>query len=195
MTAAIRMPPFPLLRWDGYMWSGNIRLRSWAKFMGILKWYLLTVDAEDKAFPTPEQAAAFRHLLDNQASIAEAVARALLEYYPEAREGYYDAFDGDDPDEELPEVVDLAGLKPLIGLTFVHILSVSRDGVAYVGFELGCKWDTEHGAGVLTHCGRVVATGQASESFTGGAARKDAKRAEPLSWPTDVNKSDDPGSG
>jgi hypothetical protein len=77
----------------------------------------------------------------------------------------------------------VAGLKPLVGLTCVHILSVSRDGVAYVGFELGCKWDAEHGAGVMTHRSRVLVTGQASESFVDWCARKDAERAEPGARP------------
>ncbi|MFO0964241.1 MAG: hypothetical protein U0793_01460 [Gemmataceae bacterium] len=176
MDKPIHIPPFPPLKWDGCLWSGEVRLPSWARFMGRMKAYLLAVHAKDKALPTAEQAAAFRDLMENQVAITEAVARALLDYYPEAREGYYDAYDGEDPQEELPEVADVAGLHPLVGLTRIHILSVSRDGAAYVGFELGCKWETEHGAGALTHCGRVVATGQASESFVDGVAKKDAKR-------------------
>jgi hypothetical protein len=167
------------MKWNVSGWWGKVRLPSWAGFMGPMKSYLLAVHAEDKARPTAEQAAAFRHLIENQAAIAEAIALALLDYYPEARELYYDGFDGADPDEELPEAADVAGLKPLVGLTCVHILSVSRDGAAYVGFELGCKWDDEHGAGVMTHRGRVLATGQASESFVEWCARKDAERAEP----------------
>ena len=186
MDEAINIPPFPRLKWDGHQWFGQIRqarLPSWTGFGGSLTQYWLSVHAEDKSLPTPEQAAAFRHLIENEASITEAVARALLDYYPEAREMYYDGFDGDDPEEELPEVSDVPDLQPLVGLCGVHIRSVSREGMAYVGFELGCKWDAEHGAGVLTHRGRVVATGQASESFWGPPPREDAERAEPVAAP------------
>jgi hypothetical protein len=158
-------------------------LPSWAGFGGSIDSYWLAVQAEGKAVPTPEQAAAFRHLLDDEASVTEAVARALLADYPEARAECIDGYDGDsvciaEVEAILPEVLtDVTGLRPLVGLCGVHILSVSRGGVAYVGFEFGCEWDTEHGAGVLTHLGRVVASGQADISFAAWAAREDAGRA------------------
>jgi hypothetical protein len=185
---ATTIPPFPPLKWDKFRWFGQVPsawLPSWAGFGGSLHSYWLSVQAEGKVIPTPEQAAAFRHLLDNEASVTAAVARALLEYYPGARERCIDGYDGvsvwiAQVEAILPEVLtDVAGLRPLVGLCGVHVLSVSRDGVAYVGFELGCEWDTEHGAGVLTHLGRVVATDQADVSFAAWAAREDAGRAEP----------------
>lgn len=192
MDEAINIPPFPPLKWDKFRWSGQVPsawLPSWVGFGGSIDSYRLAVNAEGKALPTPEQAAAFRHLLDNEASVTAAVARALLEYYPVARAECIDAYDGDpvciaQVEAILPEVLtDVAGLRPLVGLTCVHVLSVSRAGVAYVGFELGCEWDTEHGAGVLTHCARVVGTEQADVSFAAWLARKDAERAEPGAAP------------
>ena len=65
-------------------------------------------------------------------------------------------------------------LAPLMGLSGVHVLAVTRDGAAYIGFEFGCVWDGEHGAGVMTHRGQVVATGQADVSFLAWVARRDA---------------------
>lgn len=65
-----------------------------------------------------------------------------------------------------------------MGLTTVHVLSASLDGKAYVGFELGCDWDEEHGAGVLLHGKRVVDVGHASVSFHEGDAGADARRAK-----------------
>jgi hypothetical protein len=50
---------------------------------------------------------------------------------------------------------------------------VAKAGHAYVGLELGCTWDEEHGAGVLLHKGRVVEVGQADTSFDDHAAVKD----------------------
>ena len=46
-----------------------------------------------------------------------------------------------------------------MGLASVHVLDVANAGVAYVGFELGCDWDDEHGAGVMTHKTRIVSFG------------------------------------
>jgi hypothetical protein len=127
------------------------------------------------ALPTPEQAAAFRHLMDNEAAVADAVGRALLDYYPDEREKYHDAYDDGEVDR-LPEISDPAGLRPLIGLSSVHVISVDRDGAACIGFEFGCVWDAEHGAGVMTHLGRVIATGQADCSFVAWIAREGLKK-------------------
>lgn len=116
----------------------------------------------------PEQVAAFQHLMHNEATVAAAVMRALVEYCPG------EAYDGDD--EELMEVSEPADLRTLIGLAGVHVLNVVRDGVACIGFEFGCVWDAEHGAGVMTHRGRVIATGQADCSFVEWIAREGLDR-------------------
>jgi hypothetical protein len=133
------------------------------------------VDAEGKVRPTSEQAAAFRDLLDNEAVVAEAIGRALLEYYPGEREAHLDDYDLEES-EEVPEVTELAGLRPLVGLSCVHVLSVARDGAACIGFEFGCVWDAEHGTGVMTHLGRVIATGQAECSFVAWIAQRGLDR-------------------
>jgi hypothetical protein len=180
--------PFPPLTWNKYSWTGEVRLPSWAGFQSRRGSYAsvsgsgpsdgsarLTVDAERKARPTRKQATAFRHLLDNEASVAEAVGRALLDYYPGERAAYLDAYDLEES-EEVPEVTDLAGLRRLVGLSSVHVLSLARDGAACIGFEFGCVWDGEHGAGVMTHLGRVIATGQADCSFVEWMAREGLDR-------------------
>lgn len=177
MGETLNIPPFPPLTWDEYSWVGEVRFPSWVGFQTRGGAYAsvseeaasdgsarLTVDAEAKARPTSEQVAAYRHLLDNEAAVAQAVGHALLEYYPGQREAYLKGY-GLTASAEVPEVTDLAGLRSLVGLSSVHVLSLARDGVACIGFEFGCAWDEEHGAGVMTHRGRVIAIGQADCSF------------------------------
>jgi hypothetical protein len=172
-------PPFPPLAWDGDSWTAELTLPAWGGFQvrhgddgaaqdvpsadGTAWLSVLPTCGEARTPPTAEQAAAFRHLLDNEAAVAEAVARALVEYCP----GH--AYDGDD--EALWEVSQPAELRSLIRLSAVHVLDVVRDGVACIGFEFDCAWDRGHGAGVMTHLGRVVATGQADCSFMEWIAR------------------------
>jgi hypothetical protein len=173
--------PFPPLKWEDYFWVGEVTLPSWAGFQARRGGYgavssqkpsdetarlsVSPLDHAARTHPTAEQALAFRHLLDNEAAVADAVARALVRYCPG------DAYDEDD--EALLEVSESDELRSLVGLSGVHVLSVARDGVAYIGFEFGCVWDGEHGAGVMTHLGRVVATGQADVSFLEWIARRD----------------------
>lgn len=188
MAEVIDISPFPRLTWDDYSWAGEVRLPSWAGFQTRRGPYAavsdarpsdgtarLTVDARAGAHPTPEQVAAFGHLLANESAVAEAVVLALLDRYPGEREAYLDAYDLEESDE-VPEVTDAAGLRRLVGLYAVHVLSLARDGVACVGFEFGCVWDEEHGAGVMTHGGRVIAVGQADCSFVKWMAQRGLDR-------------------
>jgi hypothetical protein len=185
MEQTINQPPFPPLMWQGRSWEGEVELPSWTEFQGGDGRYFLVIYSEDRTPPTPEQAAAFRYLLDNEEAVFATIARALLDYYPGARERCIDAYDGDsacieEVEATLPAVVtDMAGLRRLVGLTGVSILSVVRDGIAYMGFHFGCEWDAEHGAGIMTHCGRVLVTGSEFEASATSAARKDAARAVP----------------
>ena len=65
----------------------------------------------------------------------------------------------------------------MIGLGIVHVLSIAKDGHAYIGFEMGCTWDEEHGVGVMTHMGRVVGVGQGDMGFDSSAAENDGGKA------------------
>lgn len=185
----VDLPPFPPLRWDGYGWTGEVVLPSWAGFQarrgaytsvssdepsdGAVKLQVGQNDDEELEEPSPEQVAAYRHLIENEAAVADAVGRALVAYYAEQDDARLDAIEDGNP---LPDVSDPAGLRSLVGLGNVHVLPVAYAGVSYVGFEFGCVWDEEHGAGVLTHCGRVVETGQADTSFGQDVAEADARR-------------------
>jgi hypothetical protein len=177
-------PPFPPLKWDFYFWVGKTVLPSWAGFQarrgaygavssrkpsdGTARLSISSLDHKARTPPTAEQVAAFRHLLANEAAVAAAVAQALVRYCPG------EAYNGDE--EELLEVSEPDDLRPLVGLATVHLLNVARDGMACIGFEFGCVWDEEHGAGVMTHGGKVISTGQAVCSFEGWIARQGLDR-------------------
>jgi hypothetical protein len=184
MMETLDLPPFPPLTWDYYFWVAELRLPSWAGFEvrhgdcqadrgalpadGTARLSISPNDSDTRSPPTAEQAAAFRYLLDYEAAVADAVAHALVRYCPG------NAYDGDD--EVLWGVSQTDDLRQLVRLAGVHVLNVVRDGVACVGFEFSCAWDAEHGAGVMTHMGRIIATGQADCSFTEWIARQGLDR-------------------
>jgi hypothetical protein len=183
------VPPLPPLSWDGYFWTAQIVLPSWAGFQCRLGPYgarssskpsdgtaSLTVAARDDdaaSLLTPEQVQAYQYLLEHEAETQHGVLQAIFDEYPTMRFGFLEAVDEEEfhlmPDIQRPE-----DLRPLMGLSQVHILNVSKDGVAYVGFEFGCTWESEHGLGVMTHRGRVVAVGYADVSFLDWIAERDA---------------------
>lgn len=129
--------------------------------------------------PTAEQAAAFQHLLDHEQTIRDTVLQGIFEVYSQWRESYFGpiSIDGgktyrpitEFPElyhpEKMPEISSPNELARLIRPDTVHVLAQSIDGFTRIGFSFACKWDEEHGLGVLTHKGKVVAVGDGTEAF------------------------------
>jgi hypothetical protein len=181
----ITLPPFPALEWDGHFWAARIVLPSWAGFQcrhpgeatgperpadGAAELHVASPGDEDAKAPSPEQVRSYRYLLEHEAHVQAAVLQAIFKYYPGERDL------GDEEDELMPDIERPEELRSLIELDQVHVLDVSKNKVAYVGFEFCCTWDAGHGAGVMTHRGWVVATGQADVSFLEWIAKGDAKQ-------------------
>ena len=180
----LQMPPLPALVWDGHFWNGSVRLPSWRGFLsrarrssrasdGTARLVFAHQGAGPPTLPTPEQLAAFTFLLDNHRAIAVTAQRALYRHAREklARRRFAD-------DDGAARLTNVAGLRKRMGLTYVHVLHNALDGVAYLGLELGCTWDPEHGAGVLFHKKRLIDVGEASASFHEGVAASDARRKD-----------------
>jgi hypothetical protein len=183
----LNVPPFPPLKWDDYFWTGTIVLPAWAGFQtrqgpygrvnsakssdGSVRLYLKPPgDDKERRPPTAEQIAAYQHLTRHGKVLHDAILRRIFEEYPSWRDEWLDAYglEEDEDSEEAQEVPPIQRpeqLRDLMGLSIVHIMSESRHGLAFVGFEFGCVWETEHGLGIMTHGDRILAVGQADTSF------------------------------
>ena len=178
----LTLPPFPLLTWDGHNWTGDIVLKSWQGFQTRLGPYgsesseLLSdgtvqiavdpgepppMETSRKRPPTAKQATAFRVWLDNEDAIHDRIVQSIVDFYNATVDEYLDAGRTDLP----TSLHDADGFRDLIGLSIVHVLNREKDGVPYIGCEFGCEWDGEHGLGVMTHNGDVVAIGEADTAF------------------------------
>ena len=181
-TPRTQLPP---LSWDGDVWKGQIVLRTWHGFQTRQGPYSglssdqpsdgtarLFVHGGEADHPTPEQAAAYRYLIEQEKAVSDSVLQVIFDGYPDEREAFLDAVD-----EELadlcPEIDRPEQLKSLMGLDIVHILPIPREGLAYVGFEFGCVWESEHGLGVMTYGDRIVQIGSAATAFNYWVARAD----------------------
>jgi hypothetical protein len=178
MEDRLQMPPFQNLKWEDYHWTGSIVLPTWAGFRmpkhvgdvykdkesdGTAKLVVETADKE-RTPPTAEQAAAFQHLLDNEAAVTGAILQAIYSYYIEEQLAY--GYEEDEKEEFMPDIEQPNQLKQLIGLYRIHVLSDGKDHVPYIGFELGCTWDPEHDLGVMTHAGQVLVVQDGEAAFT-----------------------------
>lgn len=126
--------------------------------------------SEDLLSVSTEQVTAYNFLVAQQGHIKEIILNAILPYYKQLQQQY--GYEEDD--ESMPNVTATSHFKNLIGLSSVHLLTVCKDGSAYVGYEFGCKWDEEHGLGVLMHQQRIIEIGAADTSFDTCSAEKDS---------------------
>ena len=198
----LNLPPFPPLQWNEGGWAGNVILPSWAgcpyyltdeakskvgpdsdpvssnvKSDGSARLLVAPEDEDARSPPLPEQVRAFQWLLDNEAAIAASILRSLFAAYPGWRNSY-ERNDAEWAAEVIPEIDKAEQLRTLIALSNVFILSVARDGIAYIGFHFGCTWEEEHcGFGVMTHRDRVVEIGDADTSML-APAEADAELEE-----------------
>ena len=95
----------------------------------------------------------------------------LLEQYPSLRRKYAHFVQP----AQMPAVRSTDDFRSLIGLHSLNVHQVEKDGLPYVGFELGCTWDDEHGLGVLMHGTRVVEIGGADTAILLWMAERDAR--------------------
>jgi hypothetical protein len=182
----LNVEPFPPLRWSDCCWQGTIVLGSWAGFTheawtcaageydGTARVIISIPGQARRLPPSPEQAAAYRYLVDQEKGVHNSVLQAIFNAYPTLTADLgLDEEDSEEAEALASDIDRPDRLRELIGLCIVHLLPISREGLAYTGFEFGCTWEEEHGLGVLLHRDRVVRIGQASTAFAETIARTD----------------------
>lgn len=173
-----------LADWINFASYEEVSLDGWAPSRGRLgngdlrlHVHRPTVDA---VAPSVEQATALKQLLRSAGLIRDEVLNGIYRQYGQWREGFYDTKVSNDggktwttgwglpdqfPPRAMPKISNPDELRRLIRPIGVHILTTPHHGTPCVGFGFNCRWDDEHGLGVLTHNGRVVKVGQAEEAF------------------------------
>ncbi|WP_143774430.1 DUF6985 domain-containing protein [Niastella vici] len=127
---------------------------------------------DDDPKVTGDHVNAYNYLTQHQEKIKAALLQGLLKEYKNIQEHYGYAED----DELMPEVDNVSQFTNLIGLSTIHILNISKDDTAYVGYQFGCTWDDEHGLGFMTHKDRIIEVGGADISFMSWVAKRDLNR-------------------
>jgi hypothetical protein len=107
-----------------------------------------------------------RWLIDNESSVHRAMLGRLFEEYPHIREEWLGGYPEGEREQVLPVLTSPAELKELMGVSFVNVHAVAKDGKPFIGVELGCTWEQEHGVGVLMHGAKVLKVGGAETAFT-----------------------------
>jgi hypothetical protein len=150
---------------DDERWTGSATLRRFATFgdetrfddeaeqerrrEGILP---LTVCDPKGDGPSPPQEVSFRFLRDHEADVFQATLGALFESYREYTASPMSGF--------WVWVGRLLGVKPIESpegladsaiFTGLEVRPESKNGMAYLLFNVNCDWEPEHGMAVVYH--------------------------------------------
>ncbi len=164
----------------GDTFESNLQLDSWKGFQsrqgaygtkdkevesdGTVKVIVHGKEVDYVKTTTSGQVNALKFLIENSESVRDNLLNEILRELPNQKEIY---------GELIPEIETISEFKKVLGLANIHILPVDKDDVAYIGFELGCDWDNEHGVGIMSHLDRVIKIGQADTSFDNWTAYED----------------------
>ncbi|MGB4771696.1 MAG: hypothetical protein WBP58_09560 [Chitinophagaceae bacterium] len=147
--------PIQLPVWTGYL---KVPYRKddqgqGLNFIGISN----SKDTDDRFLCSPEQHAAYFHLLDHQEKIRDAIITKLKQDFTDLLENVYDSYDTEG--DSFPSLSSLTAdfdFRDYIGPTSVNIEKDVKDGLAYLLWHFHCTWDTEHGFEVVTHGERII---------------------------------------
>jgi hypothetical protein len=175
---------------DDLWWTTQVELPSWKGFQSRKGAYAAREDASasDGFVPivfapegrgnqplTDPEISLVVWVIENEAALASAAISSLLQEYPSLQKLY--GYSGKEKADLMPDIKSADDLRGLIGLHAVNIHPVVKDGIPYVGFELGCNWDDEHGLGILVHGTRTVEIGGADSAILQWVAERDARNS------------------
>lgn len=157
-----------------FWWQADVRLPAWSDFIeGKTIELIFAPEGRDEAPMNANEVAHATWVLDNHEKQKPFLLNAVLEAYPDFRRQFFDGFDIEENDADLPSIISADVLPHLIALEKINVHQISKDGVPYVGYQFSCKWDEEHGLGILMHNERVVELGGADTAFLLWIAERD----------------------
>ncbi|MDJ0847181.1 MAG: hypothetical protein QNK04_02255 [Myxococcota bacterium] len=131
-------------------------------------------EGRDEGPLTGAEIALVQWLLDHREGVVSAVLAALVASYPDLQAA--EDLEDEERRELMPDLRSPEDLRELIRLESVNVHPLSVGDAPYIGFEFDCRWDEEHGLGVLMHGERVVEIGGADTAIYLWIAEQDAER-------------------
>lgn len=155
-----------------------VKLPVWEKFFGESAREVLYDIGGDKPGYRMSQThkTGLKYITDNQEVILKSLLNELNNQYADLQSEY--DYDDKEKAELMPDVTTTEDFADLISPVAIHILSVHKDGMPYIGYEFSCSWDIEHSLGFMMLEDKVVKMGGAECSFLNWIARKHLKGDE-----------------
>jgi hypothetical protein len=171
--------------WNGSFWQAAVRLPCWEGFQSRHGAYgckdtdqasdgsvtlIFAPEGRDESPLLDSELQLARWAVQHAPDMQHSLLEALLVQYPAIQKEYR----GFAQPEDLPRVQSAHDFRSIIGLHSVNVHPIEHQDLPYVGLELGCSWEREHGLGVLMHGTRVVEIGGADTAILLWIAERDA---------------------
>ncbi len=155
-------------------WQADAQFPAWSDFtQGNTTELRFAPEGRDETPMSADEVALAIWVQDNHEQQKPLMLNAVLEAYPDFRRQYFEDYDIEENEDDLPTITSIDALKKVIALEEIYLHQISKDGVPYVGYQFSCSWDDEHGLGILMHDNRVVEIGGADSAFTLWIAERD----------------------
>jgi hypothetical protein len=174
------LPVFPQFKWDGYHWASSAQLPAWSGYQirngpygrvsapgrsdGTLR-LRFAPEGRDEGPLTGHEIELVRWVVHNQAAAHDAMLDRLFVDYPAMREEMMEVLDPEEARELLPEIRQREQLKDIVGVRSINVHQIEQGGKPFIGVELGCTWEEEHGLGVLLHGAQALEVGFADKAI------------------------------
>ncbi|MGC1494289.1 MAG: hypothetical protein WA790_00660 [Sulfitobacter sp.] len=161
---------------EDFAWQATVQLSAWSEFT--LASSIPLIFAPEDRDDTPlsiEEITLAEWVIKNQTIQKSILLDAVLKAYPEFRQQFFDDYDIEDNETDLPIITSTGNLPKVLMLQEVFVHQISKGDAPYVGYQFSCAWDDEHGLGVLMHNDRIVEIGGADTAYTLWVAEGDLK--------------------
>ncbi|ABN53253.1 hypothetical protein M972_112817 [Acetivibrio thermocellus AD2] len=165
----------PNVHKNSIFWEGNIRLHDWDEYFGRELKIILNIGGDSIVDEvTALHKKGYDFLIAEQARILHTVIEAIFDKYPVWQEEY--GYEGKEKEILMPDIDNKNELNQLIYPIKIFIMDVEKDGFPYIGIQFDCKWDQEHGVGVMLYKDNVVDIGGSDTAFMSWIAEEDKNR-------------------
>ena len=183
----------PTFQWNEFFWEADVNLPDWSGFQerngpygaissdepsnGNIKLVFAPEGRGEEALTSAEMEL-INWFISNQSQVIESITNTLFSNYSAIKDSCIEEC-GEEMAEYFPEVKDVSDIKNVVGIVSVNIHQVSKDNIPYIGVEMGCNWEEEHGIGFLLHGNKIVEAGGADTAILLWMAEKHANEFAP----------------
>lgn len=153
-------------------WEGSILLKDWNKFYGKDLQLMLNIGGDCIIDEVTEiHKCGYNYLISKQKEILETMLGTVFENYSTWQEEY--GYDDKEKSIFMPDILNVTDLKPLLYPEKIYIMDIEMVKMPYIGVQFKCKWDEEHGVGIMFYKDRIVKVEGADTAFMTWIAEED----------------------